>query len=99
MPNNYRWDTARDHDPAGYEEKPALASGEKTSTAVVKWRDAKTDPPPRLQEVLATDEKNVKEAWLSHDLTWMRINATWERVFGTQVKYWAAKPAAPGRAT
>ncbi len=97
MLNNYRWDTCRDHDPTGYEEKPALVSGDRAAS--VRWRDAKTDPPPRLQEVLASDGKTVKEAWLSHDLVWMRVNATWERVFGTQVKDWAAKPAAPKRGT
>lgn len=99
MPKNYRWDTDRNYDPAGYEEKPALVSGDRGTPTSVRWRDAKADPPPRLQEVLASDEKTVKEAWLSYDLVWMRVNATWERVFGTQVKYWAAKPAAPERGT
>lgn len=87
-------DLARSHGPTDYDEK-----GQAMLPSAYPWRDAKTDPPPPLVEVLATNGTQVKEAWRSHDGVWMRVNATWERVFGSEspVTYWAEKPAPPMR--
>lgn len=64
----------------------------------MEWFDAAKVFPPEMHEVLATDGKRVKEAWMGKDKRWMRVNETWERVYGQEshVTLWAMKPAPPG---
>lgn len=84
----YHWNTPRDFDPAGYPEKKV------SDSKFLQWISVEDTEvrPPKLQHILAWDGIRTGESWVSADGNFMRINATWERVFGTQVIRWARMP-------
>ena len=82
------WNTPRDLDPAGYSEKKVSESRE------LRWISVEDteNRPPKLQHILVWDGIRAGESWVSADGIFMRINATWEWVFGAQVIQWARMP-------
>lgn len=92
MLKNYIWDTPRDFDPAAYPEKEISASVHPRWLSV----DDPENRPPKLRQILAWDGIQTAESWVNADGIFMRVNATWERVFGTKVIRWAQMPIPEG---
>lgn len=94
MVTNYKFPEERPKDPAFYAEKESVCT--EWGVPWTEYIPGKSEP-PRLQEVIATDGRNVKEAWLNADGQWMRINEKWERASYTAgpVTHYMEKPAPP----
>ena len=88
MLKDFMWDTPRDFDPAGYPEKPVSES------STLRWVSVEDteNRPPKLHHILAWDGYRTGESWVNADGVFMRVNATWERVFGSPVKMWTQMP-------
>lgn len=85
MIENYTYKARRKENPAAYREK-------KPELGALEWVSVEEGLPPKSHHVLAWDGNRVAEAWLNADGVFMRVNAKWERVFGTKVLKWSAMP-------